>query len=171
MPTVAYVNIEGNNQGLITAGANTADSIGNKFQQDHTDESTVLEFTHDIVVPRDVQSGQPTGQRMHQPAVMRKRYDKASPLLYNALCSGERLTKVVIKWYRTSMAGTMEHYFTHTLHDALLVDMKQEMQHCADETKAHFDHEEILQMTYRKIEWEHVIAGTAGEDDWRAPKV
>jgi type VI secretion system secreted protein Hcp len=119
--------IEGAKQGNITAGANTMDSMGNKYQQDHADESTVLEFKHEIIIPKDPQSGQPTGQRMHQPAVVRKRYDKASPLLYNALCSGERLSKVTIKWYRTSMEGTMEHYFTHELEDALLLDMKAEM--------------------------------------------
>ena len=171
MPTMAYVTVEGATQGLITAGANTMDSIGNKFQQDHTDESSVLAFNHEIVVPRDVQSGQPTGQRMHQPAIMRKRYDKASALLYNALCSGERLTTITLKWYRTSMAGTMEHYFTHVFHDALLVNMKAEMVHTADPNLSHFDHEEILEFTYRQIDWTHEIAGTSGSDDWRAPLV
>jgi type VI secretion system secreted protein Hcp len=171
MPTVAYMSAEGATQGNITAGANSADSMGNKYQQDHTDETTVLEFKHEIVVPRDVQSGQPTGQRMHQPAVIRTRYDKSTPLFYNALCSGERLTKVVIKWYRTSMEGTMEHYFTHELEDALLVNMEAEMPHTADPALAHFDHEIVMQATYRKIIWTHEIAGTSGEDDWRAPKV
>ncbi|HDC4324226.1 TPA: type VI secretion system tube protein Hcp, partial [Aeromonas veronii] len=24
-------------------------------------------------------------------------------------------------------------------------------------------------MAYRKIDWEHTVAGTSGADDWRAP--
>ncbi|WP_434083452.1 type VI secretion system tube protein TssD, partial [Escherichia coli] len=52
------------------------------------------------------------GQRVHKPVVITKVFDKASPLLLAALTSGERLTKVEIKWYRTSAAGTQEHYYT-----------------------------------------------------------
>ncbi|WP_422766527.1 type VI secretion system tube protein TssD [Pseudomonas aeruginosa] len=52
------------------------------------------------------------GQRVHKPVVITKVFDKASPLLLAALTSGERLTKVEIQWYRTSAAGTQEHYYT-----------------------------------------------------------
>ncbi len=167
MPTVAYMSVTGKAQGLITAGANTLESLGNKYQEGHTDESTVLEFKHEIVVPTDVLNGQPTGERMHRPAVIRKRYDKASPLLYNAVCSGETLTNVTIKWWRTAGEGKLEHFFTHVLHDAILVNMKADMVHTADPTRAHYDHEEILEMTYRQIDWSHEIAGTSGSDSWR----
>ncbi|WP_458024188.1 type VI secretion system tube protein TssD, partial [Pseudomonas aeruginosa] len=73
---------------------------------------------------RDPQSGQPTGQRVHKPVVITKVFDKASPLLLAALTSGERLTKVEIQWYRTSAAGTQEHYYTTVLEDAIIVDIK-----------------------------------------------
>ena len=105
MPTQAYIAITGEKQGNITAGCNTSDSMGNKYQQDHSDESTIIEFSHNVNVPRDPQSGQPTGQRVHKPFVVTKRFDKASPLLYQALCTGERLSEVEVKWYRTSMTG------------------------------------------------------------------
>ena len=48
-----------------------------------------------------------------------------SPLLLAALTSGERLTEIVIHWYRTSAAGTQEHYFTTKLEDAIIVDIAQ----------------------------------------------
>jgi type VI secretion system secreted protein Hcp len=170
MAVQAYMSINGAKQGNITSGVNTADSMGNKYQQDHTDELTVIGFEHNIMIPRDPQSGQPTGQRVHKPLVFTKRYDKSSPLLYQALCSGERLTKIEIKWYRTTMEGTMEHYFTHKLEDALVIDIQAMMELTTNVKLDYRDHEEKISVTYRKIEWEHVVAGTMGSDDWRAPK-
>ncbi|MDX1300698.1 Hcp family type VI secretion system effector, partial [Photobacterium sp.] len=106
MPTPAYMRIEGEKQGLITAGTFTEDSVGNIFQEGHEDEVLVEAFEHQVVLPRDPQSGQPTGQRVHKPVKITKVFDKCSPLIYNALTSGERLPKVEIKWYRTSATGS-----------------------------------------------------------------
>ncbi len=44
MPTPAYLSITDVKQGLITAGT-----------------------FHQVIIPRDPQSGQPTGQRVHKP--------------------------------------------------------------------------------------------------------
>ena len=105
MPTPAYLSLEGTKQGLITAGTFTEDSVGNIFQEGHEDQILVQAYNHQVIIPRDPQSGQPTGQRVHKPVVITKVFDKASPLLLAALTSGERLTKVEIQWYRTSAAG------------------------------------------------------------------
>lgn len=167
MPINAYMSVEGAKQGNISGGANTSDSMGNKYQSDHSDEVTVIAFDHHLFIPRDPQSGQPVGRRVHGPLVIRKRFDKASPMLYQALCTGERLTTVEIKWYRTTMEGTQEHYFTHKLEDALIVDIKGNMVLTTDVSQDYRDHEEEIWMTYRKIEWTHEVAGTSGSDDWR----
>jgi hypothetical protein len=37
-----------------------------------------------------------------------KVFDKSSPLLYVALSTGERLTRCVLKWHRTSTSGTQD---------------------------------------------------------------
>jgi type VI secretion system secreted protein Hcp len=171
MPTPAYMSVEGETQGLITAGAFTAESVGNIWQEAHQDEVLVNAFEHEVVIPRDPQSGQPSGQRVHKPVIITKVYDKSSPLLYQALCTGERLPKVDIKWYRTAVAGTQEHYFTHVLTDAVIVDISAEMPNCQDPGMAHFTHLEKVAMTYRKITWTHEVSGTTGEDDWRVPVV
>jgi len=171
MPTPAYMSIEGVTQGNITKGAFTEDSVGNVFVEGHEDEILVQAFKHNVTIPRDPQSGQPTGQRVHQPLTITKVFDKASPLLYNALTSGERLSKCEIKWYRTSPVGKQEHYFTITLEDAVVVDMKAHMPNCQDPAMSHFTHLEDVSFAYRKIDWIHEVAGTAGADDWRAPKV
>jgi type VI secretion system secreted protein Hcp len=168
MPTPAYIKIEGTTQGNITAGAFTEESVGGIWQEGHEDEVLVQAFKHNVTQPRDPQSGQPTGQRVHQPLTITKIFDKASPLLYNALVSGEKLTNCEIHWFRTSPDGKQEHYFTHKLEDALVVDIKAYMPNCQDPAQAHFTHLEDISFTYRKITWQHEVGSTVGEDDWRA---
>jgi len=170
MPTPAYMSITGENQGLITEGTFTEKSVGNIYQEGHEDEILVEAFKHDIILPRDPQSGQPTGQRVHQPIVITKVFDKASPLLFGALTSGERLTECEIKWYRTSATGLQEHYYSIKIEDAILVDIKSYMHNCQDPSLAHFTHLEDVSFTYRKITWTHEVSGTSAHDDWRVLK-
>lgn len=45
------------------------------------------------------------------------------PLLYNALASGEMLPTVEMRWYRTSVEGKQEHFFTTKLDDATIIEI------------------------------------------------
>lgn len=45
------------------------------------DGSCIISFDQEIVSPRDMASGLPTGKRMHKPFVITKELDKSSPLL------------------------------------------------------------------------------------------
>jgi len=170
MPTPAYMSVTGANQGLITENAFTEGSVGNIFQEGHENEVLVQAFRHEVIIPRDPQSGQPTGQRVHNPLTITKVFDRSSPLLYTALTSGEKLTEVVIKWYRTSASGTQEHYFTTKLEDAIITNIASYMPNCQDPNQRHFTHLEDVSFTYRKITWTHEAESTEGSDDWRAPK-
>ena len=42
------------------------------------------------------------------------------------------------------------------------------MPHCQDPDKREFTQLLELSLAYRKINWEHGIAGTSGSDDWRS---
>ncbi len=167
MPTVGYIEIEGSKSGKMTDQVNTVESMGNTYQSEHEGTATVQAFKHQIIVPRDVQSGQPTGARVHQPFVFTKVFDRSSPLLFAAMCEGERLTKVRLTWWRTAMTGKQEHYFTHELEDAVIVDINSFMPNAQDPAMAHFSHLEEVSLAYRKITWTHEISGTSGSDDWR----
>jgi len=169
MPTPAYLSIEGTTQGNITENAFTEDSVGNIYQEGHENEILVQAFKHEVEVPVDVQSGQPTGQRMHKAMVITKIFDKSSPMLYVALTTGELLPKCTLKWYRTSAEGRQEHYFTIELEDAIITDIKAYMPNCQDPKNAQFTHLEDIAFSYRKITWTHEKASVSGEDDWRAP--
>ena len=169
MPTPAYMSIEGETQGNITEDCNTEDSVGNFYREGHESEFLVQEFNHVLLVPTDSQSGQPSGPRRHEHLEVTKIYDKSSPLLYNALVTGERMKTCEIRWFRTNRAGQEEHYFTHTLEDAVIVKINAYMPNAQDPAMENFTHLERIHLTYRKITWEHVIASTSGTDDWRAP--
>ncbi len=43
------------------------------------------------------------------------------------------------------------------------------MPHCQDPAKADFTQLIEVSLSYRKVDWEHTVAGTSGADDWRAP--
>jgi len=106
--------------------------------------------------------------RVHNPLIITKVFDKSSPKLYQALCTGEHMTEVVIKWYRIDPTGQEEHYFTTALEDAIVVSMKPNMPNCLDPVMESFSHMENVAFTYRKIKWTWEADGIESEDDWTA---
>jgi type VI secretion system secreted protein Hcp len=169
MPTPCYIAIEGETQGSITSGACTADSIGDAYVEGHEDEMLVQNFDHTVTVPTDPQSGQPSGRRVHKAFKFTVNLNKAVPLLYNALASGEKLSSVTLKWYRTSIEGKQENFFTTTLENATITNIDCAMPHCQDPAYSDFTQDVTVSLAYRKITWDHAIAGTSGSDDWRSP--
>ncbi|WP_459207671.1 Hcp family type VI secretion system effector [Pseudomonas sp. MLB6B] len=171
MPTPAYIKITGQTQGNITAEAFTAESVGNVFVEGHEDEILVQEIKHQVTVPTDPQSGQPAGQRVHKPFIFTSSLNKATPLMYQALASGEMLPTVEVSWYRTSTEGKQEHFFTTELTDATIVDINTTLPHAQNKENADFTQLIEVSLAYRKITWKHVAASTEGSDDWRKPVV
>ncbi len=169
MPTPAYISIEGATQGNITQGSFTADSVGNVFVEGHEDEVLVQEINHTVTVPTDPQSGQPAGQRVHKAFQFTCALNKSVPLMYNALTSGEMLPNIEVKWYRTSTEGKQEHFFSTIMEDATIVDINTLLPHAQDPLNSDFTQKIRVSLAYRKITWEHTVAGTSGADDWRAP--
>lgn len=171
MPTPAYITIEGATQGPITQGAFTEDSVGNIWQEGHEDQIMVQAIDHVVTIPRDPQSGQPSGQRVHKPFKFTAALNKATPLIYNALTSGEMLPTVEVQWWRTNSAGKQEHFFSTILEDCLVVDVDCQMPHAQNPDNQDYTQLLTVSLSYRKITWEHTIAGTSGADDWRLPVV
>ena len=170
MPIPAFMSIEGARQGNITAGASTEKSVGNIFVAGHENEILVQAFSHRVDIPCDPQSGQPTGQRVHQTVNILKVFDQSSPLLYTALTTGERLSKCRIRFYRISAAGAQEYFFTVEFEDAVIVAIAAGMPDCHEGCNQHFTHLEQVSFAYRKIMWRHEATGTSGSDDWRVQR-
>jgi type VI secretion system Hcp family effector len=72
MANHSYMTINGKEQGLISAGCSTLDSIGNTCQDGHRDEILVLSFQHHIANRGNVNAA------THGPVVITKNIDKSS---------------------------------------------------------------------------------------------
>lgn len=149
-----YASVSGKNQGLISAGCSTFDSIGNRFQHGHENEIMVLYFEHELTRLQHVN---------HGPVSFIKPIDKSTPLFGIALDNNESLD-VVFKKYRTSAAGNSELYFSIKLTGATVVNMKVIYPHVTDDNES--QPEEMIRLLYRNITWQHHIAGTSGYSIW-----
>ena len=162
-----FMSVEGSSQGPITQGAFSQDSVGNSYQEGHDNEAIVKGYSHNITIPRDPLSGQPSGQRVHSPIIVTKLFDQSSPLLYNALVNGETLTKVELKFWRINYEGSPEHFITIELEDAVIVDIQSGTSMESGELTSQVAPIENISFAYRSIIWTHEISSTTGQDDWR----
>ena len=166
MPTPAYMTITGATQGDISAGAMSSDSVGTLSNANQEDSIQIQEFELGVEIPTDPQSGQPTGRRVHKGARVVKYIDKASPLLLQAIATGEQLTTVGIQFFRTAASGTQEHYYTVTLTEASLVKCRPYFPNALDPASTSYSHMEELHFQYKGIEVTHEVGGTSGSDSW-----
>lgn len=160
MPMPAHMTLKGEKQGDIK---------GNCTMKGREGTILVQALDHEIRIPTDIQTGLSAGKRIHGAMKVVKEFDKASPMLYQALCTGEHLTNVTLKFYRVSAKGTEEQYFTITLEDAVVVSIRPWMPNCLDKSMSSYGHMEELAFTYRKASWRHEIDKTEAQDDWVVP--
>ncbi len=168
MPTPAYMMIQGTSQGAIHELGMSPESVGRASKQSQVNSIQILGFGKVVKLPVDELTGQPTGRRVHQGFKVLKEFDRATPMLHRALASGERLNEVRIEWYRTTEAGTEEHYFTHLFENVTIVRIEQKMPNCLDPESASIRHMEEVGFAYKRVTWTHEISGTQGHDDWDA---
>jgi type VI secretion system secreted protein Hcp len=167
MALMAYMTANGQKSGQIK---------GSVQQKGREDSIQVLGYSHDIISPRDPQSGLPTGQRLHKPMVILKEVDKSSPILYNVLCTNENLKDVTIKFWAPVIkaasgvgVGSEKQNYTVKLTNANISGMEvstQEFTHV--ENLAAAKTIEKVSFTYQKIEWTWTDGGITALDDWEA---
>lgn len=152
-----YLSITGKKQGLISAGCSDLDSIANKCQSAHLDEIMVLSFAHSI------SNLDNTKHATHNPLIIIKYIDKATPLIAQAVASRE-VVDCVLNFYRMGLNGNQEKYFTIKVWDGLIVDQQLEMPHSVllNDQEA----QEHLAIRYRDISWTHHTANTSGHASW-----
>ena len=158
----AIAFFEGSTQGQIECFGSWP---GYDDQEGREGSARISTFSHEIFVPRDPQSGQASGRRVHQPMTLRLRLGKCSPKLYQALVTGEHLTQVEIKFFRpTFEGGAGEHYFTILLENALIVSMSA-LGVLQQDTFT----ESLISITYNTITWTWENGGVTATDTWGGP--
>jgi type VI secretion system secreted protein Hcp len=155
----AYMTITGQKQGAIH---------GSVIKTGH--ESTILvhSYDHEILSPRDPQSGLPTGKRESQPVTIVKEVDASSPQLITAVTNNETLTAVEIQFSQTAAgAATETLLYKVSLTNASIVSIQQSMGSNIDDPTENVLQEEVS-LTYQKITWTWNDGGKTATDDWEA---
>jgi type VI protein secretion system component Hcp len=123
---------------------------GPVLEKAHRGQFDVLKFSHKIVSPRDVASGQPTGVRRHSAATVVLPTSEGTVPFRDAVTKNLTLPEVVI--YRPSQTITMINVNVTEVEDL-------------DEDQV------LLKLVYEKITWSTPGegGGQTSEDTWAAP--
>jgi len=128
----------------------------------------VFELDGRVYIPKDDVTGQIMGSRRHADLVVNKVTDKATPTLYKHLCTGSRLTSVLLEFYEVSPAGVEELYFTCEMKKARITEIQPKL---ANSRHAHFEsvpHHELVKFSYEEITWTHVATHIEYSDFYKA---
>ena len=116
----------------------------------------ILHFDHELRIPTDNDTGELTGTRKHEPFVITKAVDAATPYMYKACSNGQTLKQLELKWYRIDDTGTEREYFRHTLEDVKITSITPTMHNVKDLDKERYPHLETVHMRYKRITWTYL---------------
>lgn len=150
-----FMTLTGQTQGAIE---------GYSTKTNHEAEIQCHALDQKITVPFDIQTGQITGMRAHGPVKITKSFDKASPLLFQAMVQGEMMTEVKFMFYRILPSGEEQLYYTIILSDATIVELHPYMLNVFDPDLARYDHLEDVSFTYSRVEWRWEPDGITASD-------
>lgn len=153
----AYMTATGEYQGPIT---------GDVTRPGQEDSMQIVAYGHNVSAGVVEGGFEPIGVRLHRPIRVTKPLDKASMPLMQAMVDGEKLTSVVIKFYRPSPSGSEVHYLTIELLNAYVVNIAQTSESLSTNPNPAL---ETVSMSYQKIIWTWVEGQKTAEDDWVSP--
>jgi len=158
MPQPGNLIITGEEQGLIE---------GSCELEEREDTILVQAFDHVVEIPTD-SSGAATGRRVHRAMTITKEIDKSTPMLYQALCTNELLTEVILNWYRLDGTGEYELYYSMTMENAFITRIHPWVPNVLDRANDSMQHMEDISLSYEKIIWTWEPDGIEYEDAWGA---
>lgn len=101
---------------------------------------------------------------VHHNVWVTKPLDAASPLLAQAMATGERLEKVVLEHFVPTAEGIGTLFFTTTLTDAYVGAIHDWFPSSLIKKNQALDHMEDVFFVYRRISWRDEIGGVETED-------
>ncbi|MFW9995505.1 MAG: type VI secretion system tube protein TssD [Candidatus Odinarchaeota archaeon] len=160
-----HVWITGETQGWIKGGSTI-------LSLNRAETIVGYQYSHNLYTPTDAASGLPTGKRVHGPITMVIQFDKSAPLLYTAWSTNEKLTEVIIRFYRPNPAGdgTTQQYFTVTLENAAIRSIRDFQQNTMN-PDSYMSLAKEISLVYQKITWTWEPEGLESTDDWESPVV
>ncbi|MCU6243893.1 type VI secretion system tube protein TssD [Enterobacter asburiae] len=151
MSDLIYMKVKGATQDLISKGASSFASIGNKGQVNHKDECYVCQVNLSAYADLATNIG-------HMSLI--KLIDRATPLLSLALSNGEELN-LEFSFYRHTGTQSYELYFKTFIEKAYVTQQNISMGNDSSQSDI-----ETLMIRYGGISHKHVKANTHGYIDW-----
>lgn len=116
MAIQAYLKLKSNGSDLEGSSQDT---------NDHDKWCDVHSFSYGATSPMEAMTARSTGRRQPSPMVILKPLDKASPLLFKALCQNENVEATLELWRDKPDGGMREKYYTIVLKQARVIEVKQ----------------------------------------------
>jgi type VI secretion system secreted protein Hcp len=147
--------------------ANGADIHGESAQTSLGREGSIecFAYEHAVSTAREAGSGMATGRRQHQPLLVRKPIDRASPLIMKAL-SENQVIEATFRFYRPDPSGdgTTQHFFTVGIKQARVTGIKQFVPDVLDPAAAGEPPQEEVTFTFASIQWTHETEGITHQE-------
>ena len=147
----SYMSINSDSLGVVE---------GDTITQGREGMHVIYDIQHQIEVPIDPNSGNPTGVPIHNLFMITTHLGKGTPELYEMLMTGDR-SDITIEYYRIDAAGREVNYFTVTLEDAVIIDILHEKPDVIDENNKPYHDMISLSFSYRKITWTYQVDGVS----------
>lgn len=124
-------------------------------------------FEHGVASAREAGSGMAVGRRQYRPIRIRKRIDRSSPLLMQALCRNESI-EGEFYFYRPAPSGDgqTEQFYTITIERGYIESIHQVSDNALQPALSTTPPMEDVTFVFRAIKWTHKAAGTEAEDSW-----
>lgn len=160
MASAAHLFLKAN--GVDVHGDSTVTSL------DRAESIECLTFEDKVATQREASAGVATGRRLYDPVVIRKRFDRSTPLLAKALCYNENI-EATFKFYRPAPSGdgSTEHFLTVLLTDARISCIERELRYVLDPKFATDPPMEKVSFVFSTIRVTYEPTGAEHEDEWR----
>ncbi|HET6983356.1 MAG TPA: type VI secretion system tube protein TssD [Myxococcaceae bacterium] len=153
--------------------ANGSDIKGESTQASMGRENSIecVSYSSGVTSAREAASNLATGRRQHEPLIIRKRIDKASPLLSKALVENQQV-EGVFKFYRPNPTGdgTTEQFFTVAIKGGRVFSQKLLILNTLDPQQASEPPLEEVGFVFHTINWTYTNGGIEHEDNWSGGK-
>jgi type VI secretion system secreted protein Hcp len=141
----------------ITPESTGSPIVGPSVSSQAPETIEVLEMKHQLTHEYDSVHGAPSGDRKHQPLIIIKEVDVATPLIYSICVNAELLTEVKLDYY-IQVGNTPDPvpFFSWTLNNAYVVSVRSiPATEMSVEFSDRYDLLEEVAFAYQQITWEH----------------
>ncbi len=149
--------------------ANNSDIQGESSQVSLGRENSIecVYYDQAVSTAREAGSGMATGRRRYEPIIIRKRIDKATPLIYKAMAQNERIDGT-FKFFRPNPVGdgTTEQYYTVEIKNGRVSAVRNYSPDCIDPVSCSMPAMEEVQFVFHTIVWTYTNGGITHEDTW-----